>query len=475
MKDTYGLLINNEWIQTDATLAVTNPYSGEKVGTVCLAGEDEAGKAADAARNAFETMRGMAAYERAELLSRTADLIAARTDMFADVICREAGKPMTAARGEVGRAVATFRMAAEEATRQYGEVLPLDVTAAAGDRLGITRRFPIGTVLAISPFNFPLNLVAHKIAPALAVGNTVVHKPASSTPLTAMLLGEMLLEAGMPAGAVNVIPCRAAVAEKLVEDDRISMVSFTGSPEVGWHLKSICGMKKIALELGGNAAAIVEPDADIETAMAKCAGGGYVYAGQVCISLQRIYVHRSIYETFTEQFVEKVAALKTGDPQLDLTVVGPLISQEESERVHEWVQEARDMGGRVLTGGSSEGAVYLPTVLADVPPHSRCVCREVFGPVTVLCPYDTFDDALEAVNDSEYGLQAGVFTRDIEKTLQAFNRLEVGGVMVNEVPTFRVDNFPYGGVKKSGFGREGVKYAMEEMTEIKIMVLHNNR
>ncbi len=475
MKKQCGLLINNEWKETGERIAVRNPYTGEMVAEVCSASDMEAAAATDAAEQAFSTMRTMPGYEKAALLDRTAALILEQKEQFAQTICMEAGKPIAAARAEVDRSVSTFHIAAQEATRLGGQVLPLDITPAAGNRLAITRRFPIGPVLAITPFNFPLNLAAHKIAPALAAGNTVVHKPASATPLTALLLGDALIAAGMPAGALNVVPCAARVAEIMVRDDRFKMVSFTGSPDVGWRLKNICGKKKVALELGGNAAAVVEPDADIDYAVERCAAGGYAFSGQVCISLQRIYVHESLYPAFKEKFIAKVRALKTGDPLLADTVVGPLITAQEVQRVHQWVGEARELGGQVLAGGSYDGTVYMPTVLDRVPPAAQCVRREVFGPVTVLFPYGHFNHALDAVNDSAYGLQAGVFTRDVEKIFRAFNRLDVGGVIINDVPTYRVDNFAYGGVKDSGFGREGVAYAMEEMTEIKVMVLHNGQ
>ncbi|MFC1591208.1 aldehyde dehydrogenase family protein [Thermodesulfobacteriota bacterium] len=473
MQEQYGLLIENEWKTTAEVQSICNPYNGERIADVCMASRNEADAAIAAAQSAFAAMRTAPAHERAGLLRRVADKISRRGDEFARCICLEAGKPMAASRGEVGRAVTTFELAAEEATRMYGEVLPLDIAPAAGARLGITRRFPLGPVLAITPFNFPLNLVAHKIAPALAAGNTVVHKPSSSTPLTAALLGEVLLEAGMPPGAVNILPCPAAVAEEMVRDERLHMVSFTGSPAVGWHLKGICGRKKVALELGGNAAAVIEPDADLAHAVERCAVGGYAYAGQVCISLQRIYVHESIYDDFAGHFTAKVQALSAGDPGAEATVVGPLITAREADRVQEWVDEACSLGGKLLAGGTREGNVYAPTLLEGVPKKARCVCREVFGPVTVLFPYRSFDKVLDEVNDSAYGLQAGVFTRCMDSILKAFNRLAVGGVIVNEVPTFRVDNFPYGGIKESGFGREGVRYAMEEMTELKVLVVDN--
>ena len=467
------VLIGNVWKETNQKIEVRNPFNNEII-TECFYGrKSEIEDAIKEALKAFRIMRVMPAFKRAEILKRTADIIAENKEDFAKLISLEAGKPISAAKAEVDRSVTTFLLASEEATRIYGEVLPLDISAAAGNRMGITRRFPLGVIAAITPFNFPLNLVAHKIAPALAAGNSVVHKPSSSTPLTALKLGQALLEAGMPEGAVNVVPCSGSDADSMVVDERIGMISFTGSPEVGWGIKSRSGRKKVALELGGNAAVVIEPDSDIEAAATRCVAGGYAYSGQVCISLQRIYVHEKIYDQFKNVFVEKVKAVKTGDPALQDTVAGPLITEEEVKRVGDWVLEAADMGGKILAGGTREKNIYMPTVLEKVPKHACCVKDEIFGPVTVLFPYNDFDEAIDKVNDSVYGLQAGVFSRDMGKALKAFNKIEAGGVMINEVPTFRVDNFPYGGIKNSGFGREGVKYAVEEMTEIKIMVVDN--
>jgi len=465
------LLIGNTWTETKERLTVKNPFNGEVISEVCYGGKAEIDAAIAAARQGFEAMRALPAYQRSEILKKTAEILSRDKEGFAELICREAGKPIIAARAEVDRSIITFMLAAEEATRIIGEVLPLDISAAAGHRIGMTRRFPVGVVAAITPFNFPLNLTAHKIAPALAAGNSVVHKPSSATPLTALKLGRALLSAGMPAGAVNVVPCSGSTADTLVTDDRIAMISFTGSPVVGWAMKGRAGRKKVALELGGNAAVVIEPDSDIEAAAARCAAGGYAYAGQVCISLQRIYVQEKIYDAFKKRFVDKVKAMKTGDPFKADTVVGPLITPEAVSRVGARVKAAAAMGGKILIGGHANKNIYSPTVLENVPDHAECVKDEIFGPVTVLFPYRDFETAVDRVNDSVYGLQAGVFTRDLDKALMAFNRIETGGVIINDVPTFRVDNFPYGGIKHSGFGREGVKYAVEEMTEIKIMVM----
>ncbi len=384
------ILINNRWVTTGDTLPVKNPFNGELIASVCRASPAEAQLALHAAHEAFSVTRRLPAYQKSDILHKTAALITAQGEDLAQTIACEAGKPLKAAQAEVARAALTFQLAAEEATRIGGEVLSLDISPDAGNRIAITRRFPIGPVMAITPFNFPLNLVAHKIAPAIAAGNTVIHKPSSAAPLTALKLGEILIEAGMPEGMVNVVPCTAETAETIIADERVKMISFTGSPEVGWQLKEKSGKKRIALELGGNAAVIIEPDADIDKAVARCVMGGYVYAGQVCISVQRIYIQESIYDDFTARFVEKVKALKTGDPLDPETDVGPLISLQDIERVHEWIEEAKDLGGTVLTGGYYAGTIYQPTVLANVPKHARCVSREVFAPVTILFSYKNF-------------------------------------------------------------------------------------
>ncbi|MER3422120.1 MAG: aldehyde dehydrogenase, partial [Nitrospiraceae bacterium] len=404
--------------------------------------------------------------------AKTTAAIVARREEFAQMITAEAGKPITDARREVGRAIQTFTVAAEEAKRIPGEVVPLDWTPGMESYLGIARRFPIGPILGITPFNFPLNLVAHKVAPSLAAGNPIVLKPAPQTPLTALMLGEVILEAGLPAGALSMLPCENTVAEQMVMDPRFKMLSFTGSAAVGWMLKAKCGKKRVTLELGGNAGVIVEPDADLDVAAQRCVAGGYVYAGQSCISVQRIYAHQSVYDTFLEKLLARVAALKVGDPLDETTVVGPLINEATARRVEEWVEEAVAQGARVRIGGKRKGSLFEPTVLTDVTPSMKVSCQELFGPVLTVSPYIRFDEALAALNDSQYGLQAGVFTRDVEKVFRAYRELEVGAVLVNEIPTFRADHMPYGGVKDSGLGREGLRYAVEEMTELKLLVVN---
>jgi glyceraldehyde-3-phosphate dehydrogenase (NADP+) len=417
-------------------------------------------------------MGALPSHARFHLLQRIAGALYDRREEFARIMTGEAGKPITDARREVARAVQTFTIAAEEAKRIPGEVIPLDWTPSMDSHLGILRRVPIGPVLGITPFNFPLNLVAHKVAPALAAGNPILIKPAPQTPLTALLLAEVGLEAGVPPGGLNVLPCDNRVAERLVVDPRFKLLSFTGSAAVGWMLKAKCGKKKVVLELGGNAGVIVEQDADLDFAAQRCASGGFGYAGQTCISVQRIFVHHSVVDLFTTKLLLQVARLKGGDPNDESTVVGPLIDQHAAHRVEEWIGEAVAQGARVLLGGKRMGSVVEATVLTNVTPTMKVSCREVFGPVVTVTPYRQFDEALEAMNRSEYGLQAGVFTQDVNKVFYAFRHLEVGAVLVNEIPTFRAEHMPYGGVKDSGLGREGLRISIEEMTEPRFLVLN---
>jgi glyceraldehyde-3-phosphate dehydrogenase (NADP+) len=465
-------LIGNQWRQTATTATIRNPYNGAPVGDVCLAGKAEADEAVARAVEAFPAMRRLPAHARAEALLKIAGRLAARTDEIARTMTAESGKPVTDARREVGRAVQTFTIAAEEAKRIGGDVIPMDQTPGMDRHLGLLRRVPVGPVLGITPFNFPLNLVAHKVAPCLAAGNPMVLKPAPQTPLTSLLLAEIVLETGLPSGALSVVPCDNAVAEQMVTDGRFKLVSFTGSAAVGWMLKARSGKKRVLLELGGNAGVIVEPDADLELAAARCAAGGYAYSGQTCISVQRIFAHESVYDRFVEHLVARVKALKTGDPADEATVIGPLIDEAAAKRVEQWIQEAAAQGARVLTGGKRAGSVVEATVLSNVTPAMKVSCREVFGPVVTVSRYREFGDALAALNDSDYGLQAGVFTRDVDRIFRAYRELEVGAVLANEIPTFRAEHMPYGGVKDSGLGREGVRYAIEDMTELKLLIIN---
>jgi len=466
------MLIAGRWVETGQTSLIRNPYNGEVLAEVCLAGEAEAEAAIRAARSVFAVSRKLPAHTRAKALQKIAGEMTVRTEEFARCLSSESGKPITDARREVGRAITTFTIAAEEATRTPGEVVPLDITPGTDHHVGVTSRVPIGPILGITPFNFPLNLVAHKVAPALAVGNPFVLKPAPQTPLTSFLLGEVFLRTGLPPGMLSILPCTNEIAERMVMDERFKMVSFTGSAAVGWMLKGKAGKKRVALELGGNAGVIVEPDADLDYVAGRCAVGGYAYSGQTCIAVQRIYVHETIYQPFLATLIPRVAALKAGNPTDDATVVGPLIDEGAAKRVEAWIKEAEVAGATVRVGGKRQGSVVEATLLTDVTPEMKVSCQEVFGPVVTVTPYVTFDDALAHINDSPYGLQTGVFTRDIKKAFQAFRDLDVGAVLINEIPTFRADHMPYGGVKDSGLGREGLRYAMDEMTEIKLLVLN---
>ncbi|TET34550.1 MAG: aldehyde dehydrogenase family protein [Planctomycetota bacterium] len=470
----HPFFINGEWLESETTRNIINPHTGEPVATVCEAEKLHLEAATLAAQDGFEKMRNLRAHERARICANIAALIAEREEDFASTIAKEAGKPIKYARGEAGRAVATFTISAEEAKRIGGEVLPLDITPVAGDRYGITRRLPVGPVFAITPFNFPLNLVAHKVGPALACGCSIVVKPASRTPLSALLLAEVAEKAGVPDGALNVLPCTREVADALVPDKRFAALTFTGSSEVGWDLKSRAGRKRVLLELGGNAGCIVDATANLDYAVERCIMGAFAYQGQVCISVQRIYAHESIRQDFIDRFLKQVKKIRIGDPLGKNTDFCAMIDKKNADRVDLWVGEAIAAGAELLCGGKLDGQLYHPTLLADAPSATKVSCREVFGPVAVIYGFKDFDVAIDSVNNSEYGLQAGVFTNDLSHAQAAFDRLEVGGVVINDVPTFRVDNMPYGGVKASGFGREGVKYTIEEMTELRLCVVNRD-
>jgi glyceraldehyde-3-phosphate dehydrogenase (NADP+) len=463
------------WQHTATTAKIFNPFDGRVLAEVCQAGPGEIEAAIQSTIDGARLMRNQPGHVRSALLHKIADLLDARRDDCARIIAEEAGKPITDARREVGRAVQTFTVAAEEAKRIGGEVVPLDWTPGTEAYWGVTRRFPLGAILGITPFNFPINLVAHKVAPALAAGNAILIKPAPQTPLTALFLGELALEAGLPAGALNIVPCANEMAGRLVADARFKLLSFTGSAQVGWMLKSKSGKKKVVLELGGNAGVIIEPDADLDLAAQRCATGGFAYAGQTCISVQRILVHESIVETFTAKLLALVSQLKSGDPCDEATVVGPLINSTATERVEGWIKEAVAQGATVLAGATRTGSVLNATVLSHVNATMKVSCEEVFGPLVTITPYTKFEQALALLNNSPYGLQAGLFTQDIDRIFSAFRNLEVGAVLVNDVPTFRADHMPYGGVKDSGMGREGVKYAIDEMTEPRLLVLNLRR
>lgn len=469
---TFAYLVNGEWLSEGTTVEVHAPADQSVIARVVQPERKHVEAAIAASVKAFEVTRKLGAYERQRVLRAVADGIAARREEFARTLALEAGKPIKTARVEVDRAILTFSIAAEESTRIYGEWLPLDVQAATAGRWAIVRRFPIGPIATITPFNFPLNLVAHKWAPAFAAGCTVVHKPAPQTPLCSLLLAELVQQAGWPAGGLNVLPVAVADAEPMVTDDRLKMLSFTGSAAVGWELKKRAGKKRVTLELGGNGSVIIHGDADIDYAAERCTLGGFSYAGQTCISVQRIFVERSVFEKFLAAFVPRVKKLKLGDPLEETTDVGPMISEAAARRAELWIEEAVTAGATLLCGGKRQVAMLEPTVLTGTRPEQRVNCEEVFAPVVTVEPYDDFAEALKRVNDSPYGLQAGVFTRDAKLLFTAFEELAVGGVMAGDVPTFRIDHMPYGGVKDSGLGREGLRYAIEEMTERKILAVH---
>jgi acyl-CoA reductase-like NAD-dependent aldehyde dehydrogenase len=469
---THGFLVDGKWVEDGDVIEVKAPYDGTVVGRVFQGRRQHAEAAITAAVKAFGTTRRLPAFERQRVLRRVAEGIAKRKEEFARILCQEAGKPIKAARTEVERAIFTFTVAAEESTRIYGEYLPLDWQEYTAGRWGIVKRFPVGPLVGITPFNFPLNLVAHKVAPAIAAGCSMVLKPAPQTPLSSILMAEVVQQAGWPDGALNVLPLSNEDAGVLIADDRIKLISFTGSAAVGWQIKKNSGKKKVILELGGNAGVIIHNDADIEYAAERCVAGGFGYAGQTCISVQRILVQQSIYGKFTDLFLAGVKTLKTGDPLDESTDVGPLIRESDAQRAADWIQEAVRGGARVLCGGARTGSVVEPTVLTGTKPDMKVNCQEVFGPVVTVEPYREFDEALRQINNSAYGLQAGLFTRDAKLMFQAFEELEVGGLLAGDVPSFRIDHMPYGGVKDSGLGREGLRYAIEEMTEAKLMVMN---
>ena len=468
----YKLFIDGQWVDSGHRLEVTNKYSQEVFAAVPAAGQEEVDKAIAAAQRAASVMADMPAYRRSEILARTAALITERKRDLAETIAIEAGKALKFALIEVDRAISTFTLAAEEARRVHGETIPLDAVPAGEGYFGFWLRRPVGVIAAVSPFNFPLNLVAHKVAPAIAAGNVVVLKPASTTPITAVKLCEILEIAGLPAGAINlVVGPGSTVGEWLVTDPRVDKITFTGSPPVGEHILSVAGIKKVTLELGNTSPVIIAPDADLDLVAKKCAVGAYYNSGQVCISVQRIYSEKGISDPFTEKFVLASEEMVVGDPLDERVDVGPMIDPNEVDRIEGWVEEAVDGGAQVLTGGKRDEAIYWPTVLTNVEPEMKVVDQEAFAPVASVIPYDDFEGALELADASDYGLQAAVFTRDIQRVFKAIKRLNFGGVMINETPAYRADHMPYGGNRQSGLGREGVRFAVEEMTNIQMVAI----
>jgi glyceraldehyde-3-phosphate dehydrogenase (NADP+) len=468
----HPIYLAGRWVDSPDLLLVENPAKpDEPAGQTYSATVEQYEEAVEAAVAAFEVTRRMPAYERGAALRSISDGIRARREELGHLIATEAGKPIRDALVEVDRAVITFRLGAEEAERIGGDVLPLDLMPSSRGRTGITKRFPIGPIAAISPFNFPLNLAAHKLAPAIAAGNSIVLKPPSKDPLTMLTVGEIIDEAGLPDGAVSILPMTRELGDRMVRDERFKLLSFTGSPSVGWRMKAQAGKKKVVLELGGNAGAIVDKSADLDWAVRRILVGAFTYAGQVCVSVQRILVHEDVWDEFFARLVAGARSLKLGDPLDPGTDVGPMVDANAARRTQAWVDEAVALGGRVLVGGTADGTFFPPTILTDVPVTAQVCSNEAFAPVVVAFPFNDFDDAVAQVNDSFFGLQAGVFTNDLGHAWRAFEELVVGGVVINDVPTYRADHMPYGGVKDSGLGREGLRWAMEDMTEVRIMVL----
>jgi acyl-CoA reductase-like NAD-dependent aldehyde dehydrogenase len=471
IKQRYPLYLANKPQQPNADLAVVDKFTDKVASHVALADQATLDAAIAAAASAAGPLRRMPSWQRKAVLKHLAVRSKERSDELAEVLVVEVGKPIQYARAEVSRLINTVEWAAEDSTRITGEVFPLDDTPRGVGYRAMWQRVPVGPCAFITPWNFPLNLVAHKIAPAIACGCPFVLKPASFTPISALILGEILAETDLPPGAFSILPIKARDSAALVEDERIRKLSFTGSPEVGWDLRDRAHKKNVTLELGGNAAVVIDRDADIADAVERCVFGGYYQSGQSCISVQRILVHREIYDAFRTRFVEAVRNIKTGNPRDEQTVVGPIISEDDAKRIENTIRRAVEQGGKILCGGERQGRIVQPTVLENVPHKAEASCEEIFGPVTLLEAFDDFDAALATVNDSRYGLQAGVFTRDIGKIQKAWDELAVGGVLINEIPSWRADQMPYGGSKESGLGREGLRWAIESMTEVRLLVI----
>lgn len=468
-------LVGGEWRESNETLDVIFPFDGRVIDSIFIPAEQDMEEAIEKAQKGFELTRRLPTYRRTEILYNLHRLMQENFDQLVETMIVESGKTHKTATGETARACQTVRVAAEEAGRLYGEVIDLDWTPAGANHQGFVKHFPIGAVLGITPFNYPLNLACHKLAPAIASGNAFILKPPEIAPLSSLLLAELVLAAGYPPEALSVLPVPSERAEKLVQDSRIAMLSFTGSARVGWMLKNKAGRKKVALELGGNAPAIIHEDANLDVAVQKTVNGGFTNAGQNCISVQRLLLHRPIFEDFCDHYLPAVEALKVGDPRDETTDIGPMIHLQAAERAEEWVEEALANGATALLPGKRDGTLFAPVVLSDVQPQMSVCREEVFAPVVTLSPYETWDEAIRIANDSEFGLQAGVFTNDLGRMMDAWERLEVGGVQINDASTFRVDHMPYGGVKASGLGREGLRYAMREMTEMRLMVINREQ
>ncbi len=470
----HKLLINGKWVDGARIKEIKSPYDNKPVAKVHFAGKAQIEEAITHAHSAFSITKNLSSYARSSTLENISSQIEHRKNELAESIVLSSGKSMKSSHIEVDRGIKTFKLAAEEAKRINGEIIPLDLSPQTKKYWGLIRYFPVGSIAGITPFNFPLNLVAHKVAPALATGNTFISRPASQVSITTLLLAEIIQESGYPDGGFNAVPCDYEAAEALIQDERIKMITFTGSPEIGWDLKRKAYKKIVTLELGGNAAVVVEPDANLEVAVPRTVLGAFSYSGQICISIQRIMLHEKIYDRFMTAFIDQTKKLKLGDPMKQETDIGPMINLAAAEQTEEWINEAVDNGAAIVCGGNRDGAMFEPTVLENVKPELRISWLEAFAPIVVVYRYKNFEDALKEVNHSIYGLQAGVFTHNLDKAFRAYEELEVGGVMVNDIPTFRIDHMPYGGIKESGFGREGIKYAIQEMTETKLMALNLN-
>ncbi len=466
----FEIFCGGTFITTSEPLVVTNPFDNSEVAKTYLAGDTELNQAIHAAKKAADEMAKLPAYTRYEILKQISEELFSLRQQFAELITLESGKPIRYALGEVDRSIQTFTIAAEESKRLPKEFVSIDWTPAGDGKEGLVKYFPIGIVAGIAPFNFPLNLAVHKIAPAIAAGCPIILKPSSNTPLTTLMLAKVIDRTALPKGAVSIIPMNRETGNKLVTDERISLLSFTGSPEVGWKMKHDAGKKKVVLELGGNAGVIVSNGADMESAVTKCVAGGFSYSGQVCIHTQRIYVLHDLFKSFAEKFVEKVKQLKTGNPMDPSTDITVMIDEANAERVENWINDAVRDGAKILIGGERENSFMPPTVLTNTKETMQVCAAEVFGPVVVIESVNTFSDAIKHINSSRFGLQAGVFTDSISEMNLAFDQLKVGGVIINDVPTFRVDHMPYGGIKDSGLGREGVKYAIIDMMEPRLLV-----
>lgn len=460
------------WKENGNRLEVTNPYDDSLVGTTFLATAKDLDVAVRSAQSVVRELRATPTWQRARWLKQLALSLQEQRETLIEIVAKEAGKPLTDATTEVNRGIFTIEYAAEEANRIGGEVIPLDLMESSTGRMGIMRRFPVGPIAGITPFNFPLNLALHKVAPAIASGNPIVLKPASATPLTMLFVAHELDKLGMPKGAVSVLPMDRETGDAMVEDDRFRMLSFTGSPSVGWNMKERAGKKKVTLELGGNAGVYIDKDSDVDFAVSRIRTGGFAYAGQACISVQRIFIHESRYEETREKLVAAASSLKTGDPLSPGTELGPMINEKHAQRAEQWIEEARKDGANVLTGGGRNGSFLEPTVIENAPKDSRVCADEAFAPIIAISPVTSFASGITQLNDSAFGLQAGIFTNNLEHSLAAFDEIDAGGVIINDVPAYRIDHMPYGGVKDSGLGREGIRWTIEDMTEPKLMVIN---